>query len=417
MFKLLVGVSMAVGANQLLSCDNPLSRRMHADEGKEAWVDIFAIQLTKKVIVMADEKISIPKYCIENNQNDLLDDNNENSNLNRDDADGSDSDETSSNDDHDSIVNLSIDQFVRGMKSGSIRYHSLPPIRVIHHGARYISVQGSDAYVYALRQLVQEELPFRDLKFRAIILKEAFARVQLTSLREKSQDSIDNIVLYDLSQVQLVNERPQDSEEAYKSIYPDTISIGHVQPIIPNIEEYLDESRKNTLLQVMLQYEPGKYKPLEVCHDQGVFYTCDIELFSIYKDIVDQRKTLGIRNELMIPVNHSDLKLREVKLLFLKSHFRKFQQQQSPKNNLTNTEQTNNDQHSLSSIETSEMVINSSNMATAQPSEVNECMVCMEQNKDCALNCGHVYCNRCAYALKRCPMCDSVVSTRLKLYL
>ncbi|KAF0980196.1 hypothetical protein FDP41_013410 [Naegleria fowleri] len=458
MLKLLFGVSMAVGANQLLSCDNPLSRRIHPDEGKEAWIDIYSVKLTKRYIVLSEEKISIPKSCILN-QNEL--------HLNTNDGDDDDqqhssdpNEDISSDDEDDKIANLSVDAFVQGMKSGSINYHTLPPIRVIQHGSHYISVDHSDAYVYALQQLVQEALPFRDLKFRAIILKEAFAHVQLMSLWDQSTHSKptnEDIVLYDLKYIQLLKENPQQGDEqiwnrtysrklksksepvslvkavgvgalvgavgfiptavvggfgylgykAYKSMYPDAVSFGHIQPIIPNIEEYLDESRKNTLLQVMPKYEPGKYKPMQVCHDQGVFYTCDIELYSIYKDIVDQRKILGIRKELMIPVTHSDLKLREVKLLFLKTHFRNIQQ--GSLNTVLNVERNKVEDQELSDAK--------EDTTNTQPIDDQECMICMEQHRDCALNCGHVYCSRCADLLKRCPLCDKVVSSRLKLYL
>lgn len=48
-----------------------------------------------------------------------------------------------------------------------------------------------------------------------------------------------------------------------------------------------------------------------------------------------------------------------------------------------------------------------------------ECSICMERPKNCALNCGHLICMKCASneGNKNCPFCRKPITTRLEIYL
>lgn len=58
---------------------------------------------------------------------------------------------------------------------------------------------------------------------------------------------------------------------------------------------------------------------------------------------------------------------------------------------------------------------------SAVPSESSledklECPICLFQHKDLAFGCGHQTCYNCGKDLQLCPLCKSVVSTRIRLY-
>ena len=44
------------------------------------------------------------------------------------------------------------------------------------------------------------------------------------------------------------------------------------------------------------------------------------------------------------------------------------------------------------------------------------CPVCLEREKDCALNCGHTYCGPCAWRLASCALCRGDITSRTHLY-
>lgn len=45
-----------------------------------------------------------------------------------------------------------------------------------------------------------------------------------------------------------------------------------------------------------------------------------------------------------------------------------------------------------------------------------ECSICMERDRDTSLNCGHIFCSECIQAPNFCPVCDSFILFRTKLY-
>ncbi|KAJ3707950.1 hypothetical protein LUZ61_011655 [Rhynchospora tenuis] len=44
------------------------------------------------------------------------------------------------------------------------------------------------------------------------------------------------------------------------------------------------------------------------------------------------------------------------------------------------------------------------------------CPICMWRSKDCAFGCGHQTCYDCGRDLERCPICQSSITTKIKLY-
>ena len=46
-----------------------------------------------------------------------------------------------------------------------------------------------------------------------------------------------------------------------------------------------------------------------------------------------------------------------------------------------------------------------------------ECSICCDNKLDCTLNCGHVFCMKCAQELRNCPTCRTSVTFRNKIYL
>eukprot|EP00483_Globobulimina_turgida_P006880 UN06892 len=50
--------------------------------------------------------------------------------------------------------------------------------------------------------------------------------------------------------------------------------------------------------------------------------------------------------------------------------------------------------------------------------EKNACVICMDRMKSHAFNCGHVFCGECAqqFENKNCPICQTKVTTIIKLY-
>jgi hypothetical protein len=44
------------------------------------------------------------------------------------------------------------------------------------------------------------------------------------------------------------------------------------------------------------------------------------------------------------------------------------------------------------------------------------CPVCLEREKDCALNCGHTYCGPCAWRLASCALCRGDITARTHLF-
>ncbi|KAJ4810669.1 copine family protein [Rhynchospora pubera] len=44
------------------------------------------------------------------------------------------------------------------------------------------------------------------------------------------------------------------------------------------------------------------------------------------------------------------------------------------------------------------------------------CPICMWRSKDCAFGCGHQTCYDCGKDLERCPICQSTITTKIKLY-
>lgn len=46
----------------------------------------------------------------------------------------------------------------------------------------------------------------------------------------------------------------------------------------------------------------------------------------------------------------------------------------------------------------------------------SECPVCFGETRNVALQCGHIYCQDCAYALDSCAICRQKVVTRIRLY-
>lgn len=45
-----------------------------------------------------------------------------------------------------------------------------------------------------------------------------------------------------------------------------------------------------------------------------------------------------------------------------------------------------------------------------------ECPICLNQHKDLAFGCGHQTCYNCGKDLQHCPLCNRVISTRIRLY-
>jgi hypothetical protein len=46
----------------------------------------------------------------------------------------------------------------------------------------------------------------------------------------------------------------------------------------------------------------------------------------------------------------------------------------------------------------------------------NQCTICMDQECNCAINCGHVFCMSCAEKLMKCPVCRQDIVNRLKIF-
>ncbi|PKI68368.1 hypothetical protein CRG98_011276 [Punica granatum] len=44
------------------------------------------------------------------------------------------------------------------------------------------------------------------------------------------------------------------------------------------------------------------------------------------------------------------------------------------------------------------------------------CPICLTNTKDMAFGCGHQTCCECGQDLQSCPICRSVIQTRIKLY-
>lgn len=52
-----------------------------------------------------------------------------------------------------------------------------------------------------------------------------------------------------------------------------------------------------------------------------------------------------------------------------------------------------------------------------QIAEMNYCTICYEHKLDCALNCGHVFCQSCTTSFRTCPMCRTNVTQTLVIFL
>ncbi len=48
--------------------------------------------------------------------------------------------------------------------------------------------------------------------------------------------------------------------------------------------------------------------------------------------------------------------------------------------------------------------------------EERQCAICMERDKNAALQCGHQLCWQCAHAVAKCPVCRAAIITRIKLF-
>ena len=46
-----------------------------------------------------------------------------------------------------------------------------------------------------------------------------------------------------------------------------------------------------------------------------------------------------------------------------------------------------------------------------------ECEICMEDKKEIALSCGHVYCAHCASGFNQCPTCRKYIFSRKRIFL
>ena len=56
--------------------------------------------------------------------------------------------------------------------------------------------------------------------------------------------------------------------------------------------------------------------------------------------------------------------------------------------------------------------------APIQPIEHRlECGVCLDASKDCAFNCGHMSCSKCAESLQVCHICRTKITDRRRVYL
>lgn len=55
--------------------------------------------------------------------------------------------------------------------------------------------------------------------------------------------------------------------------------------------------------------------------------------------------------------------------------------------------------------------------ARAEAEDAQTCKVCLDAANDTALGCGHVYCGRCAAALRACPLCRVPVTSTTRVYL
>ena len=53
---------------------------------------------------------------------------------------------------------------------------------------------------------------------------------------------------------------------------------------------------------------------------------------------------------------------------------------------------------------------------TAEPSRL-ECGICFDATKDCAFECGHMSCFKCAESLQTCHICRAKIEDRRRVYL
>jgi hypothetical protein len=44
------------------------------------------------------------------------------------------------------------------------------------------------------------------------------------------------------------------------------------------------------------------------------------------------------------------------------------------------------------------------------------CCICMTNNNDTVLDCGHMYCNDCSKKIKKCSLCNASITNRIKVY-